>query len=135
MKVTVLGTGLMGGPMARRLATVHDVTIWNRTKAKALVDVFAVAATPKQAAAGAQVVVLMLMDGAAVREVLDNALLSAVAEGGLIVNMGSIEPETDRAMARHVQTHGLTYLDAPVSGGVAGAQAGTLAILVGGCAS
>ena len=133
MKITVLGTGLMGAPIARRLAGVHNVTVWNRTKAKAeaLGDVCSVVATPEQATAHAQIVVLMLMDGAAVREVLNDAVLAAM-EHGLIINMGSIEPETDRAMADYAQSYGLTYLDAPVSGGVAGAQAGTLAILVGG---
>jgi 2-hydroxy-3-oxopropionate reductase len=134
MKITVLGTGLMGAPMSRRLAGVHNVTVWNRTKAKAeaLGDVCSVVATPEQAAVGAQIIVLMLMDGAAVREILNDAVLAAMEHGGLIINMGSIEPETDRAMADFAQSYGLTYLDAPVSGGVAGAQAGTLAILVGG---
>lgn len=134
MKVAVLGTGLMGAPMARRLAAVHDVTVWNRSadKAAALADVCTVAATSIEAATDADCVITMLMDGPATRAVLDTPTLAAVGQGGLIINMGSVDPDADRALAKQANACGLDYLDAPVSGGVAGAQAGTLAILVGG---
>ena len=134
MKIAVLGTGLMGAPMARRLAAVHDVAVWNRSpkKANALRDVCAVGATPQAAVTGADCVIMMLMDGLATRAVLDNATMAAIGHRGLIIDMGSVDPDTDRDLALQALRHGLKYLDAPVSGGVAGAQAGSLAILVGG---
>lgn len=134
MKITVLGTGLMGAPMARRLAAVHDVTVWNRSadKATALADVCAVAATPLAAVAGADCVITMLLDGPATAAILDDDTMAAIGGGGLIIDMGSVDPDTDRVLARQAALQGLDYLDAPVSGGVAGAEAGSLAILVGG---
>lgn len=137
MKIAVLGTGLMGAPLARRLAVVHDVTVWNRSpeKAEALGDVCAVATTPQAAVTGVDCVILMLMDGFATRAVLDVATLAAIGPGGLIVDMGSVDPDADRDLAHQALRHGLDYLDAPVSGGVAGAEAGSLAILVGGSTS
>lgn len=134
MKIAVLGTGLMGTPMARRLAAVHDVTVWNRSadKAAALRDVCTVAATPQAAVSGADCVITMLMDGPATRAVLEDATMAAIAQGGLVINMGSVDPETDRVLAAQATRNGLDYLDAPVSGGVTGAEAGNLAILVGG---
>jgi 2-hydroxy-3-oxopropionate reductase len=134
MKIAVLGTGLMGAPMARHLAALHDVTVWNRSahKAAALRDVCDVCATPQEAVAGAECVITMLLDGPATRAVLDDVTMSALAKDGLIINMGSVDPETDRALSQQGNKHGLAYLDAPVSGGVAGAEAASLAILVGG---
>ena len=134
MKIAFLGIGLMGAPMARRLAAVHDVAVWNRSpkKANALGDVCAVAATPQAAVTGADCVIMMLMDGIATRAVLDNSTMAAIGHGGLIIDMGSVDPDTDRHLALQALRHGLDYLDAPVSGGVAGAKAGSLAILVGG---
>lgn len=120
--------------MARRLAVGHQVTVWNRSpsKAQALGDVCRVAASPQDACALAKVVITMLMDGAAVNAVLDDAVLASMVAGGMIINMGSNDPETDQGLSTRAKTRGLSYLDAPVSGGVAGAIAGTLAILVGG---
>ncbi|MEY8099364.1 NAD(P)-dependent oxidoreductase [Falsihalocynthiibacter sp. S25ZX9] len=134
MKIAFLGTGLMGAPMARHLAAVHDVTVWNRSehKAKALGDVCNVRATPQEAVKGAECVISMLLDGPATRAVLDNLTMHAAAKGGLIIDMGSVDPDTDRALARQSESIGLAYLDAPVSGGVTGAEAASLAILVGG---
>jgi 2-hydroxy-3-oxopropionate reductase len=139
MKIAVLGTGLMGAPMARNLAKAgHSLTLWNRSadKALALADIGAVAATPAEAAAGAEVVLAMLMDGRATDAVL-RALgtVAASAPGALILNMGSVDPATDRDLAGFARGLGRRYLDAPVSGGVAGASAATLAILVGGDAA
>ncbi|WP_291839168.1 NAD(P)-dependent oxidoreductase [Limimaricola sp.] len=135
MKICVLGTGLMGAPMARRLiAGGHDVSVWNRSRARAeAVEGAQVRDTPAEAAAGAEVVLSMLIDGPATRAVLVEAgAMEAAGQGALILDMGSVDPATDIALAEAARALGLRYLDAPVSGGVTGAEAGTLAILVGG---
>ena len=136
MKIAVLGTGLMGAPMARNLAAAgHELTLWNRSAAKAaaLAEIGRPCASPTEAAQGADVVLSMLLDGPAAQEVLrDQGAMAASAPGALILNMGSVDPGTDRALAHLAEEQGRDYLDAPVSGGVAGAEAATLAILVGG---
>ncbi len=134
MKIAFLGTGLMGAPMARRLAGTHDVTVWNRSadKTAPLADTCTVAPDPVSAVQDAKIIITMLLDGAAARQVLNDATRAAMPPGALIVNMGSVDPQTDRDLAGQANGHGLSYLDAPVSGGVVGAKAGSLAILVGG---
>lgn len=136
MNIAFLGTGLMGAPMARRLAAAgHPLTVWNRSpqKAQALADIATVAPDPAIAVRGAGVIICMLMDGPATRDVLSiQGVLSAAAPGTIIINMGSVDPGTDRELAKTAVAHDLHYLDAPVSGGVVGAEAGTLSIFVGG---
>lgn len=136
MKITVLGTGLMGTPMARRLAAAgHDIHVWNRskTRADALSDIATIHATPQNAVQDAEVVIAMLIDGPITTDVLlRQSVFETLTRGTLVLNMGSVDPATDRIIARKAHEIGLRYLDAPVSGGVAGAEAGTLAILVGG---
>ncbi len=135
MKITVLGTGLMGGPMTRHLvAAGHDVTVWNRsrTRAEALSGV-TIADTPAKAAQRAEVLLSMLIDGPVTRDALDaQGAMAATAPGALILDMGSVDPATDIALAAQSRALGKRFLDAPVSGGVQGAEAATLAILVGG---
>jgi 2-hydroxy-3-oxopropionate reductase len=138
--IALLGCGLMGQPMARRLlAAGHTLVAWNRTRAKAealLPDGASVADTPAQAVAQAEVVIAMLQDGNAVREVLfDSGNASAVRAmraGTLFIDMGSILPEQARDHATRLTEVGVAALDAPVSGGTLGAEAGTLAIMAGG---
>jgi 2-hydroxy-3-oxopropionate reductase len=136
MKIAFLGTGLMGAPMIRRLvAGGHDLRIWNRTadRARGLADIARLFATPAEAAAESEVVIAMLLDGPATRAVLSGGgVIAALHPGATIINMGSVEPESDMALADAARERGIAYLDAPVSGGVTGAEAGTLAILVGG---
>jgi 2-hydroxy-3-oxopropionate reductase len=136
MDIAVLGTGLMGAPMARRLAAAgHRLRVWNRSaaRAQALADVAEVCESPVQAAMGAQIVIAMLLDGPATREVLlEQGVLSAMERGAVLVDMGSVDPATDRDLAAQAQALGLAFLDAPVSGGVVGAEAGSLSIFVGG---
>ena len=134
MKVSLLGTGLMGAPMARHLARVHDLTVWNRSQARAITlsDVAKIAQTADVACAGAEVVITMLLDGPATLAVLVDDVMAAAAPGALIIDMGSVDPETDKALAKKAAGHGLRFVDAPVSGGVAGAEAASLAIFVGG---
>ena len=127
----------MGFPMARRLCEAgFAVTAWNRTRDKAdrlLPFGATIAGSPSEAVAGADIVMTLLTDGAAVGEMLhDPALKAALARGGLVVDMSSIKPAEARAHAAHLQALGLHHVDAPVSGGTVGAEAGTLTIMAGG---
>ncbi len=140
MKVTVLGIGLMGYPMARRLAQAgFEVHAWNRTLAKAQrltshgVHVHALA---PDAVRQANIVLTMLDDGAAVEQVLfDGEVAAAMARDSMVVDMSSIRPIEARDHAARLSELHIDYLDAPVSGGTIGAEAGTLAIMVGGKAT
>lgn len=136
-RIAVLGTGLMGAPMARRLLLAgHPVTVWNRTpeKAASLVQDGARGAnSPEQAVTGAGVVVSMLSDGAATGALLDRpGLIPALAPNAIWLDMCSARPEDARAQAARLAEAGIRHLDAPVSGGTKGAEAGTLAIMAGG---
>tara|TARA_B110000208_G_scaffold154997_1_gene187796 strand:+ start:317 stop:1210 length:894 start_codon:yes stop_codon:yes gene_type:complete len=136
-KITLLGTGLMGVPMARNLcqAGLHT-TVWNRTAAKAepLAAFGAdVARTTAEAVAGADIVISMLSDGPTGVLVQSNPELRAALRGGTIwVEMGSIRPEEARAAALSLEDLGVSYVDAPVSGGTKGAEEASLAIMAGG---
>lgn len=136
MRIGFFGTGLMGAPMIRRLAAGgHDLRVWNRSpgRAKALADVTTVCATAAEAALGADVLISMLIDGPVTRAVLEgDGVIAAMPRGALVIDMASVDPATDRVLAAIAGERGVGYVDAPVSGGVAGAEAGTLAILVGG---
>ncbi|WP_371153269.1 NAD(P)-dependent oxidoreductase [Jannaschia sp. 2305UL9-9] len=134
--LTLLGTGLMGAPMARNLvAAGHDVTVWNRSIEKArAIDGARVAETPSDAVAGAQVVISMLSDGPTSGAIQDSAM-DAFAKDAIWVEMGSIKPAEARAHAERLLPRGLGYVDAPVSGGTKGAEGATLAIMAGGDAT
>ncbi|WP_018262709.1 NAD(P)-dependent oxidoreductase [Methylobacterium sp. WSM2598] len=133
-----LGTGLMGAPMARRLcAAGHAVRVWNRTpdKAAALVAEGArVAQDPRDAAREADAVICMVSSGPVSDEVLlgPEGALAAMRPGSVLAVMSSIPVETARRQAGIAAAASLLYVDAPVSGGEAGAVAGTLAIMAGG---
>ncbi|CUH25784.1 2-hydroxy-3-oxopropionate reductase [Jannaschia seosinensis] len=133
IKITLLGTGLMGGPMARNLvAAGHDVIVWNRSADKArAVEGATFAETPAEAVAGSGIVISMLSDGPTSDAVQQDAL-GAFADGAVFVEMGSISPAEARAHAERFAADGVGYVDAPVSGGTKAAQAGTLAIMAGG---
>jgi 2-hydroxy-3-oxopropionate reductase len=139
MKVALLGTGLMGAPMARNLAAAgHELDIWNRSydKALRLADCATVHRHPRDAVAAAEVVIAMLFDGPVTSSVLvDQGVLEAAPRDALFIDMGSVEPDRDRELARAANALGKRYLDAPVSGGVKGAEAGDLSIFVGGSAA
>ncbi|MCH7929467.1 MAG: NAD(P)-dependent oxidoreductase [Proteobacteria bacterium] len=137
LRIAVLGTGLMGAPMAANLlAAGYRVTVWNRTRAKTepLTARGAVGAGSPAAAVGeAEVVVTMLENGPAVTEVLfDSGAAEALPRGALVIDMSSIPPATARDHAARLEAGGAAHLDAPVSGGTVGAEAGTLAIMAGG---
>ena len=134
-KVALLGTGLMGFPMARNLAQAGNaVTVWNRTRAKAepLAAFGAqVADTTTQAVTGADIIITMMSDGPTVLDVV-NDVASALSAGALWIDMSSTKPGEARAQAAALAGVGVAHLDAPVSGGTKGAEAASLAIMVGG---
>jgi len=123
--------------MARNLAAAgFTMRVWNRTqsKAEALSDVATVCPTGTEAVTGADAVITMLENGAVVTEVLFG-VLSVLSAGTLFIDMSSIEPSVARDHASVLETQGMRYLDAPVSGGEKGATDATLAIMAGGNAS
>lgn len=133
-----IGTGIMGGPMAANLAKGgHQVRVWNRTadKAQALTSLgIEISETFQQAAEQADAVVVMLSSGPVCDEVIlgPHGLLASMKPNSTLVVMSSIPVETARQQAKAAAERGIGYLDAPVSGGEKGAQAGNLAIMVGG---
>lgn len=136
-KIAFLGTGLMGAPMARRLLGAgFNVTVWNRDRSKAdalAADGATVATTAAEAAEGASVLFTMLTNGGAVGEVLFNSgVVEALKPGAIVVDNSSIPPPVAREHAAKLAERGIRHIDAPVSGGVVGAAAGTLAIMAGG---
>jgi len=125
----------MGAPMARRLLKAgHRVRVYNRSPEKArklIADGADVAADPIDAAKGAGVVFIMVPDTPDVESVA--AKIEPVANGDqLIIDMSTIAPTAERAIAARMRAKGAEYLDAPVSGGETGAIEGTLTIMVGG---
>jgi len=137
MQVALIGIGLMGLPMAKRLCEAGlQPHIWNRTRAKAepLAALGArVHDTVAQAVRDADIVVTMLEDGQIVESVLfEQGLAQALRPGSLLIDMSSIQPAQARSHGQRLAALGVGYLDAPVSGGTLGAEAGNLAIMAGG---
>ena len=135
MEIGWIGTGIMGAPMARRLtAGQHRVRVFNRSpeKARALAaDGAVVAADAAACVAGAEVVFIMVPDTPDVEATVAK-VEPALKAGQLVVDMSTIAPAAERAIAKRLKAKGVDYLDAPVSGGDVGARDGTLAIMVGG---
>ncbi len=136
--IAVIGTGIMGAPMAARLAEAgFAVKAWNRSSEKAAVlsgRGVASAATAQEAAAGADVVLCMLSSGPVCNDILlgDKGVLSAMKPGSMLLVTSSIPVEIAREQAQSAKSCGVRYVDAPVSGGEKGAVEGTLAIMAGG---
>ena len=139
-KVAFLGLGVMGYPMAGHLAKAgHDVTVYNRTAAKAAQWVAqhggdgtaAAAATPAEAARGADLVLMCVGNDDDVRAV-GAAALAGMSRGALLVDHTTASAEVAREMHAAAAARGVAFLDAPVSGGQAGAESGKLTIMVGG---
>lgn len=140
MNIAILGIGLMGYPMGRRLCEAgYVVHAWNRTPDKAqrlLTSGATVHATPVDAVRNADVIITMLDNGAVVERVLfDLGVAAAAKSGALLVDMSSIKPAEARDHAARLSERHIAYLDAPVSGGTIGAENGTLAIMAGGKAA
>ncbi|MBM2577845.1 NAD(P)-dependent oxidoreductase [Jannaschia sp. Os4] len=130
--IALIGTGLMGAPMARNLvAAGHTLTVWNRTASKAEGLGATVATSPREAVAGAPIVISMLSAGPASKAVQEE-IGDGFAPGATWVEMGSIKPSEAREAAERLADRGVAYVDAPVSGGTKGAEGGTLAIMAGG---
>ena len=139
MRIAFLGLGIMGSRMAANLAAAgHELTVWNRTAARA--DEFAgahraaVAATPADAARRAEVVVSMVVDGPQVHDVLlgDGGAAAGAEPGTVYVDCSTIGPTWARRIGGALQSRGSTFLDAPVTGSAPKAADGTLTIMVGG---
>ncbi len=139
MRIGFAGVGVMGGPMARHLAGAgHEVTVFNRSPAKAKAWAEAndgrFAATAADAADGAELFVLCVGNDDDVRAVVSEAL-ERTAPGAILVDHTTTSAKLAREMAERAQAAGRAFLDAPVSGGQAGAESGQLTIMVGGDAA
>ncbi len=136
--VGVVGTGIMGAPMARNLAKAgFDVIAYNRTPAKAEVlrgDGVTVVESIAEVGRRASIVITMVPDTPDVLAVVEGegGLIGAMAPGSVLVDMSTISPGETRALASRLAASGVAMLDAPVSGGSWGAQQATLTIMVGG---
>ena len=141
MRIGFIGLGNMGGPMAANLLKAgHEVTGFDMAKQalEALVAAGGEAAAGVPAAvAAAEVVVTMLPAGPQVRQVYggEGGVIGAAREGTLFIDSSTIDVESARAVAAAAGERGFDMLDAPVSGGVGGAAAGTLTFMVGGSAA
>jgi len=137
-KITFIGLGNMGGPMASNLVKAgHEVTVFDLSKdaVSALVSEGAKTAdTAHEAANGAECVITMLPAGQHVEAVYlgDDGLLAKLPAGTLVIDSSTIAPETARGVAEVARAKDIPFLDAPVSGGVGGAKAGTLTFICGG---
>ncbi|MCH6163309.1 2-hydroxy-3-oxopropionate reductase [Streptomyces marispadix] len=137
-KVAFIGLGIMGAPMARNLLRAgYDVTAFNPTRAK--VDAFVKdggkgAASVAEAVRETDVVITMVPASPQVEQVVlhDGGVLENVRSGALLIDMSSITPQTSVEVAKAAAERGVEVLDAPVSGGEAGAVEGALSIMVGG---
>ena len=135
--IALLGTGLMGAPMARNLlAAGFPVQVWNRSAAKAAAlagDGAIVCTSLQEVVTGADFIITMLSNGSVTAAVVaDPAVETALNKGAIWLEMSSVKPDEARAQRDHLNGLGVQHLDAPVSGGTRGAEAGTLAIMVGG---
>lgn len=141
MKLGYIGIGLMGRPMALRLlAAGHEVAAWNRSKDKLgpVVEKGATAVdSPAAVARAADIIMMCVTDQKAAEAVLfgKDGIESGGAPGKLVVDFSSIAPDSARAFAERLAAKGMGLVDAPVSGGVPGAEKGTLAIMAGGKAA
>jgi len=139
MKVAFLGLGVMGYPMAGHLAqNSHDVTVYNRTasKAEAWVKEHGGASrpTPAEAATGAEIVFICVGNDDDLRAVAagPNGALAGMQKGGILADHTTASAEAARELFGAAKQKGVGFLDAPVSGGQAGAQNGKLTVMVGG---
>ena len=142
--VAFLGLGVMGGPMAGHLAKAgHSVTVYNRTaaKAQAWADEFGPpgrhATTPREAAAGADIVFCCVGNDDDLRSVVlgDDGAFAGMKKGAVLVDHTTASADVARELSKAAQALGLHFIDAPVSGGQAGAQNGALTVMCGGDAA
>lgn len=136
-RIGFVGLGSMGAPLAGRLLPGNEVQGTNRTRAKAsaLIEQGMIwRDTPREAAAGAQVVFSMVTDDAALAAITSgpDGILAGLSPGSIYVDMSTVSPRASRELAGRVRRAGATMMDAPVSGSVPAAENGTLSIMAGG---
>lgn len=137
-EIGFIGMGLMGIPMTCRLLTAgYPVTVWNRNPEKVAIAAeqgAKVATSIAQLCKSADIVMLCVSDTVAVEEIVlaRNGLLESLKPGSIIIDFSSIDPQSTRNLAEKVASKSCHWLDTPVSGGVAGAEQGSLAIMAGG---
>src|SRR4051794_2174602 len=132
MRVAVLGTGTMGGPMARNIAAAGiDVRVWNRTREHAEETGLEVAGTPAEAVDGADVMVTMLADGDIVADVAEQALES-LGDDAIWLQMSTVGIAATERLATLAEERGVAFVDAPVSGTKQPAEQGELVVLASG---
>ncbi|HLX76888.1 MAG TPA: NAD(P)-dependent oxidoreductase [Terriglobales bacterium] len=137
MRVAFLGLGIMGRPMAANLVKAgHEVSTWNRSSGKEVEGARA-AASPAEAARGAEVVWMCVSDTAAVEQVLfgPEGVESALEPGAVVVDSSTISPSATLRYAERLKQKGADYVDAPVTGSKIGAESGQLIFIVGGAES
>jgi 3-hydroxyisobutyrate dehydrogenase len=142
-RIAFLGLGAIGTPMARHLVDPRfELAVWNRTREKAMAFAGAganvrVAASPLDAGKGAEFVITCLPASPDVESVLDGpgGLLAGLERGSVLVDCTSGDPATSRRIAARLAERGVEFIDAPVSGGVIGAEKGKLTVMVGGDAA
>jgi 3-hydroxyisobutyrate dehydrogenase len=138
MRIGFIGLGAMGLPMTGHLvAAGHEVTVASRSRGPIEAAVALGAhdgATPRQVAEAAELIVLCVPNSPEVVEVVDD-MLPALGEGMTVVDCSTIDPDVERVQHARVGTTGAGYLDAPLSGGTAGARNGVLTLMVGGDAA
>jgi len=135
MRVAILGTGKMGGAMARRLNSAgHELTLWNRTRERAeALGMGKVAATPAEAVKDAEVVISSLTDAAAVRAAyLGDEGAARAAGKQVFVEMSTAGPDVIVEISRQIESAGSNFIEAPVIGSVPAVEAGTLIVLAAG---
>ena len=136
-KVTLIGTGLMGYPMAQNiLKGGYTLSVFNRTKEKAYglsKNGAVVAKSIKEAIENSDVIITMLSDDNAVSEVINsNNFLDNIKINSTVIDMSSTKPVTSKKIFDLLKNKNINFLDAPVSGGTVGAEKASLAIMVGG---
>jgi L-serine 3-dehydrogenase (NAD+) len=137
-RVAFLGLGAMGAPMSRNLLKAGwPLTVWNRSAAKAeelAAEGARVAATAKQAAENADVVLTCLPTQDEVRDILTrpDGVLAGLAAGKTVVDCSTIDPTASADLIALAREHGIAMIEAPLSGGTVGATAGTLTMMIGG---
>ncbi|MFV1440558.1 3-hydroxyisobutyrate dehydrogenase [Phaeobacter sp. JH18-32] len=130
MNIGFIGLGNMGGPMAANLAKAgHTVTGFDM--ADVSIEGVTMAASAAEAATGAEVVITMLPNGEILRSVADD-VIPAMATGATLVDCSTVDVDSARAVADRAGSANLMFVDAPVSGGIGGASAGTLTFMAGG---
>lgn len=141
LRVSVVGTGRMGAAMAGRVAEAgHALTVWNRTRATAEAvatrcgGAVTVAATARDAARDADVVIVSVADDAAARATYggDDGLVAGLGPGKVVADTSTVAPETVRGLEDGVRATGAALVDTPVSGSVSSVEGGTILVMAGG---